>query len=168
MVVAAVKQINEIVANPIDLIEQIASAHGWSFDRGGEDEMAIEIAGQWTEYRLFFSWLEELCAVHFACAFEMSVPDHRRGAINELLARINERMAVGHFDLWADRGLPVFRQSTLLRGGSGASVEQVEDLVEIALAECERFFPAFQYVVWGGKTPVQAVDAALIDTIGEA
>jgi len=98
----------------------------------------------------------------------MNVPDHRRAAINELLARINERMAVGHFDLWADRGLPVFRQSTLLRGAQGLSVEQLEDLVEIALAECERFYPSFQYVIWGGKTPSDAVDAAMIDTVGEA
>ena len=33
----------------------------------------------------------------------------------------------------------------------GASAEQIEDLVEIALSECERFYPAFQLVVWGGK-----------------
>jgi hypothetical protein len=168
MVAAAVREFHNEIANPIDLIEKVASAHGWSFDRGSEDEISIEIAGQWSDYRLFFSWLDDLCAIHFACAFEMSVPDHRRGPINELLARINERMAVGHFDLWADRGLPVFRQSTLLRGATGIAVEQIEDLIDIALAESERFYPAFQYVVWGGKTPSEAVDAALIETVGEA
>ena len=168
MAVAAVKEHGEVPANPIDLIEKIAGAHSWTVDRGGDNELAIEITGQWTDYRLFFSWLDDLSAIHFACAFEMNVPDHRRTAINELLARINERMAVGHFDLWADRGLPVFRQSTLLRGSSGVSVEQVEDLIEIALAESERFYPAFQYVIWGGKSPKEAVDAAMIETVGEA
>lgn len=168
MAIPAVKQIDESAANPIDLIETYASAHAWSFDRGSDNELAIEVPGQWADYRLFFSWIDDLWAIHFACAFEMNVPDHRRAAINELLARINERMAVGHFDLWAERGLPVYRQSTLLRGAQGLSVEQVEDLVEIALAECERFYPSFQYVIWGGKTPLEAVDAALIDTVGEA
>jgi hypothetical protein len=168
MTVARIKEQDEGVPNPIDLIERIAGAHGWSFERGGDDEMSIEINGQWSDYRLFFSWLHDLRAIHFACAFELNVPDHRRSAINELLVRINERMAVGHFDLWADRGLPVFRQSTLLRGVDAVSVEQVEDLIEIALAECERFYPAFQYVVWGGKAPADAVDAALIETVGEA
>ncbi|MDC0033207.1 YbjN domain-containing protein [Alphaproteobacteria bacterium] len=168
MAVVAVTQIDESVANPIDLIEQFAGAHGWSFDRGSDNELVIEVTGQWADYRLFFSWLDDLWAIHFACAFDMTVPDHRRAAINELLARINERMAVGHFDLWADRGLPVFRQSTLLRGAHGLSVEQLEDLVEIALAECERFYPSFQYVIWGGKTPVEAVEAAMIETVGEA
>ncbi len=62
----------------------------------------------------------------------------------------------------------MFRQTTLLRGSHGASVEQLEDLVEIALSECERFYPAFQFVIWGGKTPAEAVSAALLDTVGEA
>jgi len=56
----------------------------------------------------------------------------------------------------------------LLRGVSAASVEQVEDLVDIALSECERFYPAFQFVVWGGKSPAQAIASAMIDPVGEA
>jgi hypothetical protein len=56
----------------------------------------------------------------------------------------------------------------LLRGAFGTSVEQIEDLVEISLSECERFFPAFQLVVWGGKSAEEAIAAAMIDPIGEA
>ena len=168
MSVIAVKEPGSLVTNPIDLIEQLAGAQGWSFERSGDDEMAIEITGRWTDYRLFFSWIDDLCAVHFACAFDLTVPRHRRNHFNELLARINGQLAVGHFDLWADRGLPVFRHAILLRGHGCASVEQIEDLVDIALIECERFYPAFNYVVWGGKTPKEAVDAAMIETIGEA
>ena len=77
-------------------------------------------------------------------------------------------MAVGHFDLWSDEGLLVFRQTILLRGVAGASVEQLEDLFEIAVSECERFYPAFHHVVWGGEDASAAVTAAMIDTAGEA
>ena len=49
-----------------------------------------------------------------------------------------------------------------------ALFEQVEDMIEVALTECERFFPAFQYVIWGGKDPTEAVAAACIDPVGEA
>lgn len=154
--------------NPIDLVEQIAGAHDWVFDRRGNDELAIEIDGEWCQYRMFFSWLDDLCALHFACAFEMRVPGLKRREVNDLLVTINEKLAVGHFDLWADEGLPVFRQTALLRGAQGASVEQLEDLVEIALSECERFYPAFQYVLWGGKTAADAIEAALLETVGEA
>ncbi len=38
----------------------------------------------------------------------------------------------------------------------------------MALTECERFYPAFQLVIWGGKTPDEAVTAAMIEPMGEA
>ena len=41
-------------------------------------------------------------------------------------------------------------------------------LIDIALHECERFYPAFQYVLWGGRTPTEAIDAAMLETVGEA
>ncbi|MBX6322880.1 MAG: hypothetical protein IRY94_13705, partial [Rhodospirillaceae bacterium] len=56
----------------------------------------------------------------------------------------------------------------LLRGSGGATVEQLEDLVDIALNECERFYPAFQFVLWGGRSPEEAVQAAILETVGEA
>ena len=47
-------------------------------------------------------------------------------------------------------------------------VAQVEDIVDAAISECERFYPAFQFVVWGGKAPGEALTAAMIDPVGEA
>jgi hypothetical protein len=41
-------------------------------------------------------------------------------------------------------------------------------LVECAIDECDRFYPAFQFVLWGGKTPREALDAAMVDAAGEA
>jgi hypothetical protein len=64
--------------------------------------------------------------------------------------------------------MPVFRHSVLLRGAPSASAESLEDMVDIAIAECERFFPAFQFVLWGGKTPADAMQAAMLECAGEA
>ncbi|MEK9683232.1 MAG: YbjN domain-containing protein [Rhodospirillaceae bacterium] len=164
----ALKEVQGTVANPIDTIEQIAISNDWLHERKSDEEIVIDVSGKWAEFRLFFSWLDDISAMHFACAFELNVPENRKAKIFELLSRINEGLAVGHFDLWADRGLPVFRAALLLRGSNGATVEQLEDLVDIALAECEKFYPAFQYVTWGGKSPEEAVKAALFETIGEA
>jgi hypothetical protein len=155
-------------ANPIDLVEEIVQANEWPHDRATDDEMVVEISGRWCDYRLLFVWQRELNALHFSCAFEMKVPRARRAAVFELLAVINERLWLGHFDLASDDHSPAFRHGVLLRGAYGASVEQIEDLVEISLSECERFFPAFQLVVWGGKSAEEAVAAAMIDPIGEA
>ena len=60
------------------------------------------------------------------------------------------------------------RRALLLRGGQGVSAEQFEDLLDIAMSECNRFYPAFQSVLWGGSTVEAALDIALLDTVGEA
>ena len=49
-----------------------------------------------------------------------------------------------------------------------SAAESLEDMVDIAITECERFFPAFQFVLWGGKAPANALQAAMLDCVGEA
>jgi hypothetical protein len=156
------------LANPIDLVEEIVVTNAWSHDRTGDDELLVEVTGRWCEYRLYFAWQEEIGALHFAGGFDMKVPKTRRPAVYELLALVNERLWLGHFDLASEDNSPSFRHVVLLRGAAGASAEQVEDLVDIALNECERFYPAFQLVVWAGKTAEDAITAAMIDPVGEA
>ena len=117
---------------------------------------------------MYLSWHDEVRALLFACAYELKIPARKRDEVGILLSLINEKMLVGHFDVWSDDGMPVFRHAILLRGIPGASVEQLEDLLDISLTECERFYPAFQFVVWGGKSPSEAIAAAILATVGEA
>lgn len=154
--------------NPLDILEELVNANEWRFDRTTDEEMVVEISGRWCEYRLFFVWQEDLSAMYFSCLFDLRVPAQKRPVVSELLALINEKLWLGHFDLCSDELVPMFRHTILLRGVTGASVEQLEDLVDIALGECERFFPAFQYVVWGGRTAEEAAAAAMFETVGEA
>ena len=158
----------ERAANPLDVIEQIVAANEWTFERRSDGEMAAEAPGKWCDYGLFFSWSPEISAMHFSCAFDLKVPAGKRDRLFELLALANEKLWIGHFGLESDEGVPVFRHSVLLRCAPGASAESLEDMVDIALTECERFFPAFQFVLWGGKAPAEALQAAMLDCVGEA
>ena len=155
-------------ANPLDILEQIIAANEWAFERRSDGEMAAEAPGKWCDYGLHFSWSHEISAMAFTCAFDMKVPAERREKLYELLALANDRLWIGHFGIEAEEGVPVFRHSVLLRGASGASAESLEDMVDIAITECERFFPAFQFVLWGGKPPAEALSAAMLDCVGEA
>jgi hypothetical protein len=154
--------------NPLETLEEIVAANDWPFDRVSEEEMVVEVTGRWCNYRLFFFWQEDVTAMQFSCQYDIRVPPSRRIAAYELLGMINERMWLGHFDIDSEENALMFRHTTLLRGAQGASVEQLEDLVDIALSECERFYPAFQFVLWGGKSPSEAVAAAILDTVAEA
>ena len=154
--------------NPLDIVEEIVSANEWTFDRTSDDEMIVDFAGHWCGYHMHFSWYSEFGAMLFSCALDMKVPKNRLPAVHELLCQINGRMWLGHFDLSVEEGLPIFRHTMLLRGAQGNTVEPLEDLVDIALSECERFYPAFQFVIWGGKRSPEAIAAAMLDTVGEA
>jgi hypothetical protein len=155
-------------ANPLDLVEQIVTDHEWPFDRQGDDELMVGVAGKWSDYQLWFSWRADYGALQFSCAFDLKVSESRRRDLHSLIVLLNEKLWLGHFDLWQGDGLLVFRHALLLRGGFGPTTEQIEDLVEIALSECERFYPAFQFAMWGGKSPREAIEAAMLETQGEA
>jgi hypothetical protein len=154
--------------HPIDIVEQLVEFNEWTFDRRSHEEMAVQVPGSWCDYSLYFAWNNEMEAIHFTCAFDMRVADSQLHRVHELLALVNEKLWLGHFSMWVDEGLPMFRATLALRGQQGLAVEQTEDLVETALMECERFYPAFQYVIWGGKPAADAIKAAMIDTVGEA
>ena len=159
----------EHATNPLDVLEQIVAANEWAFERRSDGEMAAEAPGKWCDYGLYFSWSHEISAMSFTCAFDLKVPAEARTKLFELLALANEKLWIGHFGIDTDDGgVPVFRHSVLLRGAPGASAESLEDMMDIALTECERFFPAFQFVLWGGKSPADALQAAMLDCVGEA
>ena len=163
-----IEEAARLPANPLDLVEEIVSSNDWAFDRTSQEEMLVEIAGRWSEYSLYFVWREELSLMQFCCACEMRIPQGRRASVNELLALVNDKLWLGHFGLSPDDNLLTFRQTVLLRGARSASVEQLEDLVDIAVTECDRFYPAFQLVIWGGQPVAEAVAAAMLDPVGEA
>ena len=168
MTAISVEQQTTQANNPIDLVEETVQANEWAHDRASDEEMVVELSGRWCDYRMLFLWQQETSALHFSCGFDMKVPKGRRAAVYELLAAVNEKLWIGHFDLGLEDLSPCFRHGVLLRGAVGASVEQIEDLVDIALTECERFYPAFQLVVWGGRGAEDAIAAAMIDPVGEA
>ncbi len=155
-------------SNPVDAVEQVAFFKKWSFERGGEDELSVMVQGIWTDYNVSFSWMEDFEALHVACAFDMRVPQKRVVETMRLMSLVNEQMLFGHFDLWLQDGSVMFRHAVPLAGGAEANQSQIECLLSSALNSCERYYQAFQFVVWAGRTASEALDSVLFDTVGEA
>lgn len=154
-------------SNPVDMIEFVAASNDWTFERSGEDEIAMTVAGHWTDYHVSFSWMEEFEALHLACAFDLKVSDQRANEVIRLLSHVNGQVLMGHFDLWRQEDVVIFRQSLLLAGGAEPNNQQVEVLLSSALEACETYYQAFQFVVWSGMEAKAAMDAVLFETVGE-
>jgi hypothetical protein len=155
-------------ANPIDVIEQVVSSEEWPFDRSGEDELSISITGAWCDYHITFNWRQDLEALHMGCAFDLRVSTDKRAQIYALLAMINEQMWVGHFDLWSEEGVVLFRHGLMMNGGASPTSQQVEALLHLSMEACERYFPAFQFVLWAGKSAGEAMASCAFDAQGTA
>lgn len=155
------------------MLEQYFGAHGWAFERQSDEEITARVEGSWTTYQLRALWREEERVLQFIAMPDIRVADNRRSAIHETLSLINEQLWIGHFEMWSTDGTLLFRHASMLggddAGGDGdLTLAQAETLVEAAIDECERYYPVFQFVLWAGKSPKEAIEAALIDTVGEA
>jgi len=154
--------------NPLDVVEHMAAGNNWPFERAGEDEIGIVVTGRWTNYQVSFTWMSDIEALHLACAFDMKVPEARLNDVQRLIGLINEQLWIGHFDVWTQNGVIMFRHALVLAGGVTASNRQCEAVLGTALDSCERYFPAFNFVIWAGKSAREAMDSAMFETAGEA
>ncbi|AUG55148.1 hypothetical protein CSC3H3_15540 [Thalassospira marina] len=154
--------------NPLLLVEDIAQTNQWNLERRSADEIVVEIPGHWCTYLVYFTWRDDAEALHIACCFDLFVPDPVRPRIYELLAKCNEQLWIGHFGLWLDENMPLFRHTLLFGGDVPPATEQFEELIEIAISECERFFPAFNFVLGQGKSPDEALASSMLEPVGQA
>jgi hypothetical protein len=156
------------ITHPVDLIEHIAAIHDWTFERQDADEISISVRGAWSDYHVSFNWMEGLESLHIASAFDLRVPEPRRGEVKQLIALINEQMWIGHFDIWNHEGVVLFRNAHLLTGGADVSAQQCEALLRSATDACDQYYQAFQFVVWAGRSASAALSEVMFETVGEA
>lgn len=152
----------------MDMLAALFEAHGWAHEFIHDDEICGEVPGSWTTYQLRGIWRAEDRVLQVLCLPEVRVSEEKRPAACELVALVNEQLWLGHFDIWSQGGMLLYRHGLMLGDDGLLSLEMAQHAVEGAIAECDRFYPAFQFVLWGDKQPQDALDAAMVDAAGEA
>ena len=155
-------------AAPVDMLAPLFEAHGWPCEFVSDDEISGEVQGSWATYQIRGIWRSEDHVLQLLCLPDIRVPDDKRAAMFELLALINEQLWLGHFDIWSNGGVLLYRHGLMLGDEGLLSLTQAQIAVEAAVEECDRFYPAFQFILWGDKSPKEALEAALVDAAGEA
>lgn len=155
-------------AAPVEMLAALFEARGWPCEIVADDEMTGEVQGSWAKYQLRAIWRSADNVLQFLCLPDIRVSDDKRQRAYELLSLVNEQMWLGHFDIWSNGDVLLYRHGALLSDDGMLSLGQAQALVETAIDECDRFYPAFQFVLWGDKSPRAALDSALVDAAGEA
>ena len=154
--------------HPIDIVETLAQEASWDFDRVGENQIAMAVEGGWRTYSLTLIWSDFDDMLRLVCSFELTPPEECIGEFLALVNIANERVWGGSFTLWREQGQIVYRAGLSLAGGASATPEQVEAMLCAAIAQSERFYPAFQLVGWGGENAERAAQVALEAAYGTA
>ena len=154
--------------HPIDIVEHIAEHHDWEFDRVADDQIAMAVEAQWRTYSITLAWSPQDETLRLICTFEMDPPKNRLPALYETLNATNDQCWAGAFSYWEAQKLMVWRYGLVLAGEQAASAEQIDTMIRAAVLSAERFYPAFQLVVWGNETPDEAMQVAMTEAYGRA
>ena len=154
--------------NPTEIVEDIILNQEWTHQRLSAVELAAEVEARWGLYRLQFYWQEEFDIFHLTCFMDLRVDEKEGSEFYKLLALLNERVLMGHFELFSNEGIPAYRHSFMLPSAQSTQSELIEHAIALALEETDRFYPAFQLVIAGEKSAKEAASIAILDTAGEA
>lgn len=154
--------------HPIDLVESLAEFRDWEFDRVADDQIAMAVEGQWRTYSVSLAWSEPDETLRLICSFEMAPPEDRIDELTRAVMGANERIWTGGFCMWPGDKVMVYRYALSLAGGAQATAGQVEAMLRAAVGACERFYPAFQLVAWGGEAADPALEMAISEAYGRA
>ncbi|OUS38335.1 diacylglyceryl transferase [Rhodobacterales bacterium 56_14_T64] len=154
--------------HPIDIVENLASHRDWDFDRIGDDQIAMAVEAQWRTYSLTLAWSGYDETLRMVCSFEMEPPEDKLPKLYELLNKMNDQCWAGAFTYWPEQKLMVYRYGLVLTGGQVAGPEQIDTMINSAVSNAERYYPAIQLMVWGDRSPEDAMQVAIAEAYGRA
>jgi hypothetical protein len=154
--------------DPLEVVERVLNAENLSFDRTDEGDLAFALTGDWKDYELWFAWRPEADCLQLCLALDMRALKPQRLAACELTSLVNQRIWLGHFEVWSDDGEVVFRHALGLPHGERPTLAQAASMIDAAVEAADRFYPAFDFLLSGGKSPDEAMAACLFETVGQA
>lgn len=154
--------------DPLELIEDVLEDAGWPAERDEEGTLQVVAETRWGDMGALFAYRPEPAAVHYSMTLDVKPQEAKRSAIAELVMLANERLWLGHFDFWADDGVIIFRYTFPMEGRDELTEGEVRAVMAASVSAADRFMPAFNFLVWAGKSPREAIDAVMFETHGEA
>ncbi|MEC9414927.1 MAG: YbjN domain-containing protein [Pseudomonadota bacterium] len=156
----------EFEDDPLEMIEVIASLQDWTCERS-DSEISILANGKHNNYQISVSFQNGYEGLNIVCGFDIRFNDKNKYQILKLVSSINSQIWLGHFDIWDKDGLIVYRNSSVL-GKNNITHDFIQQMLLDAINSIDRYFPAFQYILWAGKSSEEALKTVLFETRGEA
>ena len=157
-----------LALDPLEVVEHVLSAENLTFDRTEDGDLAFALTGDWKDYELWFAWRPEADCLQLCLSLDLRAAKDLRGSACELVNLINQRVWLGHYEVWAEDGEIVFRHALSLPDGERPTLAQTASMIDAAVEAADRFYPAFDFLIRGAKSPEDAMAACMFETVGSA
>lgn len=158
----------DIAENSMEQVERVLEDADWSYERDSRNTVHCIVPTRWGDMGAVFSIREPHQSLQFSLTLDVKPTPSRREELADLVILINDKMSLGHFDYWPGDDLVTFRHAISMTGRIGAEATEISAVIDAACASAEKFVPSMNYVIWAGKSAIDAMGMAMFETIGEA
>ena len=156
------------IGNPIDFIEEQIYRFGVDFWRDSPNQLNLNYTGQWRSYNVLFNWDEQNEIISVSSHFDITKKEKINKNIYSLVSTVNEKINLGYFHYCAKLDIVFFKYHVSIKGFDYLTEEQIQDILNVVINECEKYFPAFYLFFFKKQDPKYVLRASLIETNGQA
>lgn len=142
----------------IDIVESYLIDIGWKFEKDDEHQVIkTGVSASNASFRLIIYSMEEKDLLTVYVSQDNNIPENRRPAVAEFIARANFGLNLGNFDFDMDDGELGYKVAVDVEGGT-LSADMVGNMVGAAVATMDKYYPGLMSVLFAN---VSARDAIL-------
>ena len=156
------------LGDPIELVARFVVQQDWFLKQTHADGVLVDVPGQWGRYQMRVDWKDDLQVLCVHVMLDLLFDDVPAVRLETLLSDLNDNLFLGHFRLSSDKRQVQLYYVLPLRGAGGATPEQIEDVVDILLGQCEQATPAFAQLVIAPDRPASSVSLIMVPVAGQA
>lgn len=154
----------------MDAVEDVLDSLDWIYDRRGEAEAHVRVAGRACRYDVDFAWDGAAGILSCVLRFDLRVPAGRRLEAAAVAADLTANLDIGHFAVGRADGAPRLMHACLMSGvGPRTRRVHVQTVLQAGFRACEGAYPAFALLAdTGAPLSARALSLAVMRTAGQA
>src|SRR3546814_13671419 len=106
---------------PIDMLEHYFSAHGWAYERNGDEEIVATFQGSCAQYELLALCRADDHALQFTAFPDILVAAVKREHADETFGHLNPKHTLVPFDSWHTSVHVLFTTAAMPEGETGST-----------------------------------------------
>ena len=155
-------------ANLIDITEMLAEKKKLNFSRLSDNEIFISLRGKGAEYNISVILKQDYELIYFSGDMGLVVPEEKYLAITDALAKVNERIWIGHFDFLSSEKRIIYSVTIPYISFLLADEEIIDSTLQLIVDECDRFYDYFYMVIGNHELSDLSIGTLFLESAGEA